>query len=116
MQSSYGLTAFVCSVTLTTLAWLRVPDTESKGVTRNPMKPGPQINTAAVLGAGTMGARIAAHLANAGVHCFLLDVAPSELAPEEKARGLMLTDPRVRNRVVRAGLEAAQKEIGRAHV
>ncbi len=73
------------------------------------MKPGPQINTAAVLGAGTMGARIAAHLANAGVHCFLLDVAPSELAPEEKARGLMLTDPRVRNRVVRAGLEAAQK-------
>jgi len=45
------------------------------------MKPGPQINTAAVLGAGTMGARIAAHLANAGVHCFLLDVVPSELAP-----------------------------------
>src|SRR6266699_3946819 len=109
MQSSYGLTAFVCSVTLTALAWLRVPDTDSKGVTRNPMKPGPQINTAAVLGAGTMGARIAAHLANAGVHCFLFDVAPSELAPEEKARGLMLTDPRVRNRVVRAGLEAAQK-------
>src|SRR6266581_9702220 len=109
MQSSYGLTAFVCSVTLTALARLIVPDTDSKGVTRNPMKPGPQINTAAVLGAGTMGASIAAHLANAGVHCFLLDVAPSELAPEEKARGLMLTDPRVRNRVVRAGLEAAQK-------
>src|ERR1700730_9110706 len=69
----------------------------------------PVINNVAVLGAGTMGARIAAHLANAGIHCWLLDVAPSELTPEEKARGLALTDPRVRNRIVRAGLEAAQK-------
>src|ERR1700730_12580442 len=69
----------------------------------------PVINNVAVLGAGTMGARIAAHLANAGIHCWLLDVAPSELTPEEKARGRALTDPRVRNRIVRAGLEAAQK-------
>jgi 3-hydroxyacyl-CoA dehydrogenase len=73
------------------------------------MKPGPQINRVAVLGAGTMGARIAAHLANAGLHCWLLDIVPSEFTPEEKARGLALTDPRVRNRIVRAGLEAAQK-------
>ena len=36
-----------------------------------------QIRKAAVLGAGTMGSRIAAHLANAGVPCLLLDV-PSE--------------------------------------
>src|SRR6476660_9589319 len=63
----------------------------------------------AVLGAGTMGARIAAHLANAGVHCWLLDIVPPELTPEEKARGLALSDPRVRNRIVRSGLEAAQK-------
>ena len=34
-----------------------------------------QIRKAAVLGAGTMGSRIAAHLANAGVPCLLLDVA-----------------------------------------
>src|ERR1700747_1351379 len=73
------------------------------------MKPGPQINRVAVLGAGTMGARIAAHLANAGLHCWLLDIVPSELTQEEKARGLALTDPRVRNRIVRAGFEAAQK-------
>src|SRR5579883_2810854 len=73
------------------------------------MRPGPQITTAAVLGAGTMGARIAAHLANAGIHCWLLDIAPAELTPDEKARGLSLTDPRVRNRIVRAGFEAAQK-------
>jgi 3-hydroxyacyl-CoA dehydrogenase len=69
----------------------------------------PSINKVAVLGAGTMGARIAAHFANAGLHCWLLDIAPPELTPEEKARGLTLTDPRVRNRIVRAGLEAAQK-------
>ena len=73
------------------------------------MKAGPQIKGVAVLGAGTMGARIAAHLANAGIHCWLLDVAPSELTPEEKARGSTLTDPRVRNRIVSAGLEAAKK-------
>ena len=34
-----------------------------------------RINTAAVLGAGTMGAQIAAHLANAGVPTLLLDVS-----------------------------------------
>lgn len=73
------------------------------------MKPGPQIKSVAVLGAGTMGARIAAHLANAGLHCWLLDIPPSELTPDEKARGLTLTDPRVRNRIVRSGFEAAQK-------
>ncbi len=34
--------------------------------------------TAAVLGAGTMGAQIAAHLANAGLEVHLLDIAPDE--------------------------------------
>jgi 3-hydroxyacyl-CoA dehydrogenase len=56
-----------------------------------------------------MGARIAAHLANAGIPCYLLDVAPAELNAEEKRRGLTLEDPRVRNRIVLAGLEAAKK-------
>ena len=41
------------------------------------------IRTAAVLGAGTMGAQIAAHLANAGVPTLLLDVTA-----EAAARGL----------------------------
>jgi 3-hydroxyacyl-CoA dehydrogenase len=68
-----------------------------------------RIEKVAVLGAGTMGARIAALLADAGVPCFLLDIVPSELTPEEKARGLSLSDPRVRNRIVRAGLDAALK-------
>jgi 3-hydroxyacyl-CoA dehydrogenase len=34
------------------------------------------IRRAAVLGAGTMGSRIAAHLANAGIPVFLLDIVP----------------------------------------
>src|ERR1700683_2126527 len=67
------------------------------------------IQEAAVLGAGTMGARIAAHLANAGVPCFLLDVAPREVLPAEAKRGLTLQSPEVRNRVARAGLDAAMK-------
>ena len=67
------------------------------------------IEKVAVLGAGTMGARIAAHLANAGVPCFLLDIIPPALTPDEQRRGLSLTSPEVRNRIVRAGLEAAKK-------
>ena len=55
-----------------------------------------RIQKAAVLGAGTMGARIAAHLANAGIPCLLLDVASAG-------------DARSRNRVVQAGLDAARK-------
>jgi 3-hydroxyacyl-CoA dehydrogenase len=68
-----------------------------------------RIEKVAVLGAGTMGARIAAHLANAGIPCYLLDIVPSGLTPEEKSRGLALDHPEVRNRIVRAGLEAAKK-------
>src|SRR5918998_1427228 len=64
---------------------------------------------AAVLGAGTMGAQIAAHLANAGIPTLLLDIAPRELTGEESARGLKLESKEVRDRVARAGLEAAKK-------
>src|SRR6202166_491303 len=62
-----------------------------------------------VLGAGTMGARIAAHIANAGMWCALLDIAPTELSADEQKRGLTLASPEVRNRIVRAGLAAAVK-------
>ena len=68
-----------------------------------------RIDKAAVLGAGTMGAQIAAHLANAGIPTLLLDIAPRELSPEEQARGLSPESKEVRNRVARAGLEAAKK-------
>jgi 3-hydroxyacyl-CoA dehydrogenase len=46
------------------------------------------IGNVAVLGAGTMGARIAAHFANAGVRCSLLDVpgGGAESTPEQRNR------------------------------
>ncbi|MDX2040546.1 MAG: 3-hydroxyacyl-CoA dehydrogenase NAD-binding domain-containing protein [Acidobacteriota bacterium] len=68
-----------------------------------------QIKKAAVLGAGVMGAQIAAHLANAGIPCLLLDIAPKELTPEEAAKGLTLESRAVRNRIAQAGFDAAQK-------
>ena len=55
------------------------------------------IGKAAVLGAGTMGAGIAAHLANAGIPTLLLDIAPSELTADEEKKGLTLESPAVRN-------------------
>jgi 3-hydroxyacyl-CoA dehydrogenase len=77
------------------------------------------IRRVAVLGAGTMGARIAAHLANAGVPCFLLDmVPPAEAgdshpnAPKAGAPGTPVSPastPADRNKIAAAGLEAARK-------
>jgi 3-hydroxyacyl-CoA dehydrogenase len=60
-----------------------------------------RIEKAVVLGAGTMGSRIAAHLANAGLPCILLDIVPPDLKPGASAAD--------RNKIVRAGLEAAKK-------
>jgi 3-hydroxyacyl-CoA dehydrogenase len=68
-----------------------------------------EIRRVAVLGAGTMGARIAAHLSNASIPTVLLDVVPKEPTPEEQSKGLSTSDPRVRNRFAAAGLEAAVK-------
>lgn len=68
-----------------------------------------RIEKAAVLGAGTMGAQIAAHLANAGVPTLLLDIPPRELTPEEQSKGLRLDTKAVRNRIAQTGFEAAKK-------
>jgi 3-hydroxyacyl-CoA dehydrogenase len=56
-----------------------------------------QIEKVAVIGAGTMGGGIAAHLANIGIPVLLLDIVPVDLKPEEQ------DDPAARNRIVRAG-------------
>src|SRR5437764_278963 len=56
-----------------------------------------RIEKVAVLGAGTMGARISAHLANAGVPSYLFDIVPPDAAGP------------ARNRIAAAGLEAAVK-------
>jgi 3-hydroxyacyl-CoA dehydrogenase len=68
-----------------------------------------QINKAAVLGAGVMGATIGAHLANAGIRVLLLDIVPKEPNDAEKRAGLTLADPAVRNRIAAAGLEGLKK-------
>jgi len=46
-----------------------------------------EIKKAAVLGAGVMGATIAAHLANAGIETLLLDIVPFELTMKTRRRG-----------------------------
>ncbi|HEX9111937.1 MAG TPA: 3-hydroxyacyl-CoA dehydrogenase family protein, partial [Terriglobales bacterium] len=56
-----------------------------------------KINKVAVLGAGTMGARIAAHFANAGVPSVLLDIVPPD------------ADGPARNKFAAAGLDGARK-------
>ena len=55
------------------------------------------IHKIAILGAGTMGARIAAHFANAGVASYLLDMVPAD------------ADTPARNQIAAAGLDAAKK-------
>jgi 3-hydroxyacyl-CoA dehydrogenase len=53
----------------------------------------PPIRSAAVLGAGTMGAQIAAHLANAGVPALLLDVTPEAAREGLKRAAALRPDP-----------------------
>lgn len=67
------------------------------------------IRKAAVLGAGTMGAGIAAQLANAGIPTLLLDIAPRELTADEEKKGLTLESPAVRNRIVNSLFDTAKK-------
>jgi 3-hydroxyacyl-CoA dehydrogenase len=55
------------------------------------------IHKVAVLGSGTMGARIAAHFANAGIPSYLFDIVPPD------------ADAPARNKIAAAGLDAAKK-------
>jgi 3-hydroxyacyl-CoA dehydrogenase len=57
------------------------------------------IHKVAILGAGTMGARIAAHFANAGVPSLLLDILPPEAPSNGPAR----------NKIAAAGLDGGIK-------
>ncbi len=67
------------------------------------------ITEIAVLGSGIMGSRIACHFANIGLQVVLLDIAPATLTDAEKAAGLTLNDPKVRNRIVNASLQQTLK-------
>jgi 3-hydroxyacyl-CoA dehydrogenase len=80
-----------------------------------------RVEKAAVLGAGTMGAQIAAHLANAQIPTLLLDIVPpqetqiadakSGALPGGRASARSRSDARTgdRNGIARAGFEAARK-------
>ena len=59
------------------------------------------IEKVAVLGAGTMGSRIAAHLANAGVRSYLLDIVGKGVAAD--------APPASRNQIADSGLDGARK-------
>ena len=63
----------------------------------------PAISEVTVLGAGVMGAAIAAHLANAGLRVRLLDIVPKDAPAKDSA------DRRKRSAIAIAGLEAARK-------
>ena len=67
------------------------------------------IRHVAVIGSGVMGSGIAAHVANAGIPCTLLDIVPNKLIQEEEARGLTLENPEVRNRIVQSGYNGILK-------
>ena len=71
-----------------------------------------QIRRAAVIGAGVMGAAVAAHLANAGVPVLLLDVPPRELLPDEQRAGLTPGHRDVRNRLARAAAPRSTEQTG----
>jgi 3-hydroxyacyl-CoA dehydrogenase len=61
------------------------------------------IRKVAVLGAGTMGGGIAAHLANIGIPVLLLDIVPPDLNEAEQ------NDPKARNRIVQSLYERMVK-------
>jgi 3-hydroxyacyl-CoA dehydrogenase len=62
-----------------------------------------RIRKVAVIGSGIMGGGIAALLASAGADVLLLDIVPFDLKDEEK------NNPAARNRIVKAGFDAALK-------
>ncbi len=67
------------------------------------------ISLVTVIGAGTMGAAIAAHLANIGIPVYLLDIIPRELMSKEKDMGLTLDHLSARNRIVNEGWQRCLK-------
>ena len=62
-----------------------------------------KITRAGVIGAGIMGGGIAALLAGTGIETVLLDIVPPDLTDENK------DDPKSRNRIVQAGLDAVKQ-------
>ncbi|MEM7332118.1 MAG: 3-hydroxyacyl-CoA dehydrogenase/enoyl-CoA hydratase family protein [Chloroflexota bacterium] len=62
-----------------------------------------KIEKVGIVGAGTMGGGIAAHLANIGIPVVLLDIVPFDLTDEEKS------NKKARNRIVKGGYDRMVK-------
>ncbi|WP_342046626.1 3-hydroxyacyl-CoA dehydrogenase/enoyl-CoA hydratase family protein [Bacillus sp. OTU530] len=69
-----------------------------------------QIQKAAVIGSGVMGAGIAAHLVNVGIPTVLLDIVPKTLTSEEESMGLTLESKQVRNRFSSSAVQKLFKQ------
>ena len=68
-----------------------------------------KIKKAGVIGAGVMGATIAAQLANVGIETFLLDIVPPELTDDDKKKGLTKESKAFRDKFGQTGLNIALK-------
>src|SRR5260370_8244555 len=78
-----------------------MPPSSTAAPATQPISGHRQINKVAVLGAGTMGSRIAAHFTNAGLPVVLLDIVPpgtDASAPKQE-----------RNKIVLAALDGLKK-------
>src|ERR1019366_895666 len=78
-----------------------------------------RINKVAVLGAGTMGARIAAHFANAGVPSYLFDIVPpdadgparNKIAAAKKSKPAAFMEPSLAKLVTVGNFEDDLKKL-----
>ena len=68
-----------------------------------------KIKKAGVIGAGVMGATIAAQLANVGIKTILLDIVPPKFTEDDKKKGLTEENPVFRNKFAKNGLQGALK-------
>jgi len=68
-----------------------------------------KIKKAGVIGAGVMGATIAAQLANVGIETLLLDIVPPELTDDDKKKGLTKESKAFRDKFGQNGLNIALK-------
>jgi len=66
-----------------------------------------KLKKAGVIGAGVMGATIAAQLANVGIKTVLLDIVPPELTEDDKKKGLTTESSGFRDKFGRNGLQGA---------
>jgi len=68
-----------------------------------------RMNRAGVIGAGVMGATIAAQLTNVGIETVLLDIVPPEFTDDDKKKGLTPDGKGFRNKFGNNGLNIALK-------